>query len=104
MLPSSARAHWATCASSSSPWSGSHCLPVSSHFSLAMHALLPFADWLLCHRPGVGRRQVVAYNRRTGQGPAEMHFLTKKHLDRRALLKGVGAAIALSALAAIFPA
>src|SRR5882757_11415276 len=33
-----------------------------------------------------------------------MNFLTKKHLDRRTLLKGVGAAIALPALDAMFPA
>jgi len=33
-----------------------------------------------------------------------MNFLTNKHIDRRALLKGVGAAIALPALDAMFPA
>ena len=33
-----------------------------------------------------------------------MNFLTNKHLDRRTLLKGVGAAIALPALDAMFPA
>ena len=33
-----------------------------------------------------------------------MNFLTNKHLDRRTLLRGVGAAIALPALDAMFPA
>jgi hypothetical protein len=33
-----------------------------------------------------------------------MNFLTQKHLDRRTLLKGVGAAIALPVLDAMFPA
>ena len=33
-----------------------------------------------------------------------MNFLTQKHLDRRTLLRGVGAAIALPALDAMFPA
>src|SRR5215813_6813789 len=34
----------------------------------------------------------------------EMHFLTHKHIDRRTLLRGIGAAIALPALDAMFPA
>ena len=33
-----------------------------------------------------------------------MNFLTGKHLDRRTLLKGVGAAIALPVLDAMLPA
>src|SRR5689334_2934098 len=33
-----------------------------------------------------------------------MNFLTQKRLDRRTLLRGVGAAIALPALDAMFPA
>jgi hypothetical protein len=33
-----------------------------------------------------------------------MNFLTQKHLDRRTLLKGIGTAIALPALDAMFPA
>jgi len=33
-----------------------------------------------------------------------MSFLTQKHMDRRALLRGIGAAIALPALDAMFPA
>src|SRR5262245_9164617 len=34
----------------------------------------------------------------------DMHFLTKKHLSRRTVLKGVGAAVALPLLDAMVPA